>query len=191
MWYTRLPLAILTGRTLGNEEVTLWQIELIDAKVRSLKGAIHSKTDPCSWQARAAQHKTAFRSKAHAKCGRHRMAPFQPRRMRKHRRRTRHDLRNCTRSCCRRTSAGTQCQATMHCPPWPSHGMLRHARTYDRRLRLRLNSCRVGSRRRRPLSLAACARCGRPAASLHSGPHCVRAGIELRLRRARCAPRPA
>jgi hypothetical protein len=39
-----------------------------------------------------------------------------------------------------------------------------------------------------PLGLAACARCGRFAPSLHPWPLCARTGIERRRRRGRCAP---
>ncbi len=73
--------------------------------------------------------------------------------------------------------------------------VLCRARMYERCLRPnRQHPClhsRVGSPRRRPLGPAACARCGVSAASLHSGPHRVRAGVGWRRRRARCAPRTA
>jgi hypothetical protein len=55
---------------------------------------------------------------------------------------------------------------------------------------MRLDCC-AGRRRcpgRRPLGLAACARCGRFAPSLYPRPHHARTGIERRRRRGRCAP---
>ena len=79
--YHAVPLAFPSRLTLGpgeNQHITLWQVELTEAKVCLPKGAFHPRIDPCSWQTRAAQHEDAFRSQARAKCGRPGMASFQP-----------------------------------------------------------------------------------------------------------------
>ena len=96
-----------------------------------------------------------------------------------------------------RAQAAATFKAAASASPFPTHSFA----PLRARLRppppsqphMRLDSCcgRRARPRRRPLGLAACARCGSFAPSLHPWPHCVRTGIEWQRRRGRCAPRTA
>jgi len=96
-----------------------------------------------------------------------------------------------------RAQAAATFKAAASASPFPTHSFA----PLRARLRppppsqphMRLDSCcgRRARPRRRPLGLAACARCGSFAPSLHPWPQCVRTGIEWQRRRGRCAPRTA
>jgi hypothetical protein len=140
-----------------------------------------------------------MRSQAHAKCGRPRMAPSEPLQVRLVARASANAARAVITGVASGRAAGALVSHAgpghMRCPPWPPHGCSAPRACMTAAAAVLkspdLTSCRVGCACRRPLGLAACARCGMSAARHDSGPNRVRARIEWRPRRARCAPRSA
>ncbi len=92
----------------------------------SLNGACHPETVSRSWQARAAQHRHALLSQARAKCGKPRMAPFEPPQVRPVARASANAARAVISGVALDRAAGAPASGAgpghMRCPPWPSHG---------------------------------------------------------------------